>query len=136
MSPTIRASVTHGKLTILDMPRYTTWVSRLDGLVELIIRKPVKKRSLNENRYYHGVIVKMISDHTGSSPEDVHQFLKRKFLPDGGVIIPRTRSTTELTTVEAEKYYEEIRRWAAMELSLFVPQPNEIDFSNLSEAYA
>lgn len=91
-------------------------------------------KSNNQNSYYWGVLVDLISDHTGYSPEDVHEILKHKFLTKEAVIkgekIPFAQSTVSLTTVEFEKYMSQARQWAAMELSISIPEPNE----QLSEA--
>lgn len=42
--------------------------------------------------------------------------------------IEYARSTTELSTIEFEKYLEDIRRWASMKLSCYIPLPNEYDY--------
>lgn len=87
--------------------------------------KPKKSRSNQQNRYYWGVVCKLVSDHTGYMPEEVHQIMAEKFLSyekDGRVF---TRSTTKLKTAEFEDYMEKCRRWAAMELQVYIPLPNE-----------
>jgi hypothetical protein len=45
-----------------------------------------------------------------------------KYEKNGHVFI---KSTTKLSTVEFEDYMESIRRFASMELSLWIPEPNE-----------
>lgn len=90
------------------------------------------KRSLQENAYYHGVIVKILSDETGFSPEEMHDIIKTHFLTekirlpkDRRRKITRTRSTTDLTTVEFEALCENIRTWAKLTLNIHIPKPNE-----------
>ena len=39
------------------------------------------------------------------------------------------KSTTKLNTKDMEIYLENVRRFAAMELSCFIPLPNETEFS-------
>lgn len=95
--------------------------------------KELRIRSLPENRYYFGVVVKIISDELGYTREEVHEILKQKFLSE--VIFLKTkesvkeiripRSTTNLKTVEFEEYLSSIRQWASMELSIYIPTPNE-----------
>lgn len=93
-----------------------------------------KNRSNQQNRYYFGVCVYLLSEHLGYSREEVHEILKHKFLRQtlwiskkGGVqemsII--TKSTTELTTKQFEEYLSEIRMWASAELGVCLPEPNE-----------
>ena len=83
-------------------------------------------RSNPQNRWYWGVCIDLISEHTGFTPEEVHEILKHKFLTPkslmGEQIYP---STTSLTTVEFKNYMEKIQRWASMELSVVIPDPNE-----------
>jgi hypothetical protein len=75
-------------------------------------------RSNPQNKYYFGVIVDMISEETGNEPEETHELLKLKFLKSMG-----KKNTTQLTTVEFNTYIEKIQRWASIELSLIIPDP-------------
>lgn len=91
--------------------------------------KEKKPRSNQESRYYWGVIVAMIAEETGYTDEEVHEFLKTKFLKKE-MLIGRDHlaigvSTATLTTVEFEKYCSEVRQWASAELSLYIPLPSE-----------
>lgn len=126
--PKHQAVVINGKLKLFDRPRFDEWVKGLNGKVELVVQPPRKPRSRNENNYYWGVIVQMIADHYGIMPEEVHHELKRMFLrkDDGTKPFAITRSTSELFTVEAEDYYAKCRMWAAQELQLYIPLPNEV----------
>lgn len=92
--------------------------------------KEKKPRSNQESRYYWGVIVAIISEETGYTDEEVHEFLKTKFLKKE-MLIGRDHlaigvSTATLTTEEFEKYCSEIRQWSSLELSLYLPLPNEL----------
>jgi hypothetical protein len=88
------------------------------------------KRSNNLNSYYWGVVVKMISDATGYESDEVHDILAMKFLPPriveigGEAHAVRTR-TSKLSTVDFQQFCEDCKRWAASELSLYIPDPNE-----------
>lgn len=83
------------------------------------------QRSNEQNRYYWAVIIAITADHYGYEPEEMHDAWKAEFLR---VVEPgkpaRVRSTASLTTLEAEQYYEQIRRKAA-ETDCYVPEPNE-----------
>jgi len=92
-----------------------------------------KKRSNQQNRFYWGVIVKMISDETGNSVDETHGYLGLKFRIMRDKKLPYVRSTTDLSTVEFEEHNEEIRRWAVEFLNLNIPLPNEIDYSEIME---
>jgi hypothetical protein len=95
------------------------------------IKQHREQRSISQNRYYFGVIVKILSQELGYFPDEIHELLKQKFRPKE-VILKATgesfkvgRSTTEDDTYDAEQYYEQIRIWALQELDILIPLPNE-----------
>lgn len=96
--------------------------------------KATKDRSNEQNRYYWGVVIDLISEHTGFNREEMHEVLKHKFLRQTVWVPLRngikeqsiiTKSTTKLTTLQFEEYLREIRQWAAEEMSISLPEPNE-----------
>ncbi len=92
----------------------------------VLIEEFKETRSNNQNRYLHGVLYKAIADFTGCDTEEVHEFLAQKFLSLGESNgIPRRQSTAKLTTSAFEDYAERCRAWAATELGIIVPMPNE-----------
>ena len=92
-----------------------------------------KQRSNNQNRYYHGVVLELLSAHTGYTKSEMHEILKSLFLKSlktlatktGPKEVEYTRSTTELNTSEFEKYMSEVREFASIELNCFIPDPNQ-----------
>ena len=48
--------------------------------VTITLPKDYPQRSGQQSKYYWGVIVEMISQHTGYTPEEVHELLKQRFL--------------------------------------------------------
>lgn len=83
------------------------------------------QRSLSQNAYYHGIVVKLIADHCGYEPEDCHQALRTRFLSEPGELgLARVRSTTELDTREFTEYVERCRQLAA-EMGINIPDPGE-----------
>lgn len=111
-----------GKLKMTNRDKFEEYLKGLSGRVEIIVRKPRKQRSDPQNRYYWGVIVKAIADHTGHTKDEVHDGLRHMFLKDGWVI----KSTKDLSTAEAEEYHANCRMWAAATFSLIIPLPNEV----------
>lgn len=95
--------------------------------LEVIVRKKQKKSSNAQNSYYYGVIVKIISDHTGHSLDEIDSILKWKFLRQtdekGMDFVP---SKMDLTTKTREQFHEDCRRWGAVVLGLSIPLPNEV----------
>lgn len=105
-------------------------LSEIKKPITIIVSKKKKKRSLNQNSYYWGIVLKIIGDELGYFPEEMHKcfatmFLK-KFIEIGGQCIETYGSTTKLKTGEFEDYIQKIRIFASSELGILVPLPNEI----------
>ena len=94
--------------------------------VQVLIEPKKKRRSDRQNAYYWGVIIEILSDHTGYSPEEMHEALKSKFLGfyDKKTGLRVVSSSAEQDTVEFENYMSQIRAWAS-ENDIFIPLPNE-----------
>lgn len=91
--------------------------------VELIVREWKKKRSLEQNAFYWGHVLKMICEHTGYDKDDLHALMKERFNPkpitdfDGKErIIGRT--TTKLSVAEMTQYLEDVMRFGVEELEV------------------
>ena len=87
-----------------------------------------KKRSAKENNYYWGVVVEITAEYFGYTPQEMHDAWKHMFLIDETPgRPPRIRSTADekFTTLDAEKYYERIRAYMAVEHGFVIPLPNE-----------
>lgn len=104
----------------------------MKGTKLIKIEKYSKKRSNPQNRYYHGVVLKYLSETTGFSVSEMHEVLKAKFLPYERAnrvtseVVQFGRSTTELNTLQYEEFLEQVRIWAINELDCFIPLPNEV----------
>jgi len=126
----ISGEVKNNKLKLDDRSYFDKIITSFDNKrVNLYIEEYKKQRSDNQNRYYWGVVIKILSDELGYTPEETHEALKIKFLRIKGEKLDTVKSTTKLSTKEAEDFYEEIRRWASVELSIDIPEPNEVNFT-------
>ncbi len=102
--------------------------------VVVTVEKRHATRSLEANRYYWGVVVHHISEHTGYTPEETHDALKTMFLPKKLAMLGRNGhldrelviggSTTKLNKVEFYEYCERIREWARETLAVEIPTPD------------
>ena len=105
-------------------------LSEIKKPIRIVIVKKKKQRSLNQNSYYWGVVLKIIGDELGYFPEEMHQCLATKFLKKiielGDECIETYRSTARLKTGEFEDYLQKVRIFASAELGILVPLPNEI----------
>jgi hypothetical protein len=125
--------VFHGKMDrgfwTLDRPsRYWEYVNSIgNGRIELIIRKEKTQRSNNQNNYYFGVVCKILGDYFGYTEDEMHEALKIHFLSKGACDVPTVGSTAKMNTAEFEDYLTKIKRWAASEYGVVIPDPNEIE---------
>ena len=123
MNKIFRGHIRNGKLHLQERETLDTFIkTQKDCAVELIIRKRKKTRSLPQNSYYWGVIIKLLSEHTGYEAEEMHGVLKWLF-----VFTKDKSSTTEMSTFDFTVFIEEVRRWALQELELDIPAPNEVE---------
>ena len=76
-----------------------------------------KARTIPQNRYYWGVVIKMLSDLTGYEPEILHEYLCGKFIGEksrsvfDNLIMIRQKSSS-LSASEFKEFIEKIRFWA------------------------
>ena len=129
ITPKFKGTIIKGQIRA-DVGFYK-WLTTLEGqAVEVIVRKQRKQRSDNQNRFYWGVIIEMLSEFTGYTREEMHEALKFRFLAAGqdenGLV--KIRSTATLTTDEFINYTNNIVIWAAQELGVFVPDPGSAEF--------
>lgn len=122
-----------------------------DEIMVVRIEPEEKKRSAQQNKYLWGVVYKTIVDNDPgyfvndavdalrktarlSAAEVVHEFCKARFLPSAdlpGLQITVAPSTAKLPRKEFQEYVESIRRWAADELQVFVPDPYQAGYEDL-----
>jgi hypothetical protein len=105
-----------------------------DVPLKVIISKLTKEkvRSLEQNNYYWGVVLKILAEFFGyigpGEKEDLHNELRSMFLVRVGRLgKPVVESTTKLSTEIFERYLEAIRTWAKNEWNVKIPLPNEAE---------
>jgi hypothetical protein len=83
---------------------------------KIVKQKPENNRSNPQNKYFHGVVLPLLSDHTGYTEDEMKAIVKWKF---------KVLSTSSLTTAEFMEFIGNIQHWAAEYLSLSIPDPKE-----------
>jgi len=120
------AEIQDGQIKDLE---YIKHLAKWNGQkVAIEVKLDRNNRSNNQNRYYHSIVLGLISETTGYTPEEVHELLKAKFLSAPLRIGTETfniATTTKQTTVEFEEFLRKIRQWASIELSCYIPLPRE-----------
>ena len=111
--------------------------------VEITVARAKNTRTNAQNKWYWGVAVEMVRLRLldlGSrySSEQTHDKLKywiaehapdimleETIIEETGVVLSSVRSTTELTTTDFMAYKLAIQQWAAENLDINIPDPNE-----------
>ena len=109
---TIQQTIESGKLVLKEREVYLSFLNTLEGEVEVIIRKPRKNRTTPQNDFMWAYL-QLVSDHTGDSRNELHEYFKRILLPAKeikvmGKTIKIPTSTTDLSTKEFGEYLERI----------------------------
>jgi hypothetical protein len=127
------ATVREGKLFLDKADQFKKHLATFpdEKRVEVTVEKITHPRSNSQNRYYFGVVVKEIAQHTGHDAEQVHELLKVQFAPRWHFPLQNTNlniptSTTRLDTLAFVEYTEKCRMWANEFLGLQIPLPGEV----------
>ena len=128
-------TVKQGRVHLHNRRQFDQQVGQFrDGAtVQLEVTIKRASRSLQQNSWYWGVIVELIAEYTGYTPDEVHEFLKAKFIPkrlaiadaNGEVVDEYVLggSTRKMNTLQFGEYCEQIRIWAAETLDVNIPDP-------------
>jgi hypothetical protein len=129
--------IAEGKLPNAIANRLAAELNHLDGKrVVITVKEQKRRRSMNQNSYYWGVVVAAVTEMFRDAgnyvdADNLHDFLKLRVgelgpnivTPDGKMT-KSLGSTAKLSTMKFEWYLERIRAWAA-EFGLVIPLPNE-----------
>lgn len=130
LTPIFLARIDDGKLVFEQAARVRQHVRRLEGkLVQVVIKRLRHQRTLRANRYYWGVVVKLMADEFGYDAQELHEALAMKFLRIDDCPItgsPRRKPTPECETKEFAEYTDACIRLAA-EHGIVVPSPDEVE---------
>lgn len=131
------ASVKGGRLFIRNRRDFDRAIGQMREGAEVEIEVTIRRatRSLNQNAFWWGVCLELASEHTGYTPDEMHEIAKQMFIPkklavcDGnGEVVGEYvigGSTRKMNTVEFGEFIERFRQWCAETLDLYIPDPNE-----------
>lgn len=128
----------NGRLEFGKRAEFLTDLARFkDGNYTVTVEKTKKKRSIEQNRYYWGVVVPLVWEGyihlgweemtlTGTHNELLKTFNIIEVVNIHNGEIKRTiGSSTEMSTSQMMDYFAKITRWAATELNVQIPEPGE-----------
>ena len=94
---------------------------------DVTIKPYCRTRSLEQNKYYWGVIVMILGNELGYCKDMMHEALTRKFLSHEEKGLTFVKSTSELSTKEMNDYIEQIKQWAIDFCGIVLPEPDEVE---------
>ena len=127
----------NGVLTLRNRKQLKEDLKELKGKnVTVTIAKTKKNRSLEQSKYYWGVVVSLIRERfielgNEVSKEETHDYLKQEFNYKEFVnektseVIRIPMSTATLTTLEFMDYIARIQKFASEILDVYIPDPNQ-----------
>ena len=106
-----------------------------DGRYTVVFKKFRKTRSLPQNSYFHGVVlpqIHLVLKELGWTQDDVKDALKDKYAYeiDEKTGLKRLLHTAEMDTKRMSEFTEDACRWAAENLGLYIPAPEERENEN------
>lgn len=129
----------------LDVSALLSWVERHinwlgNGLYELKIAKKVKRRSLPQNKLMW-MWFACISQETGQSSQDIHDYYAMKYLPrhitdlETGATVRVPGHTSTLTTEAFTEFLNQVQADAATELNITLPTPDDLAWEEFEAQY-
>lgn len=120
----------------------TAYLSKLpDGKTyDVTITPHRRNRTIPQNRLYW-LHIACLSDETGSDRDEVHNELKRLYLPSESVTglygetIVRPVSTSKLDTAQFSAYIEKVVDFSSSTLGIVLPMPGDLAFEQFEEYY-
>ena len=131
------ANIKDGILHIVDREDFARQVRETfdEGtVVDVVVEKKRRRRSIQQNKYLWAVVYSLIAEHAGYTTDEVNEWVKQEFLDGkqveiGGKIHEAHTSTKDLNTVEFETLTERLRRWSAEFLNCTIPEPNQTEWT-------
>ena len=135
ITPIFSGMIANGRLHLNERGKFDNYLLSLNNRdIECIVRKKRKPKTQNQLGYFYGVVCKIISDHTGSTPKEVKKDLKEEILSPiseltiGGVREKIYPSLKNMDTETMSMFIDESIRIAAQHHRLVIPEPHEVEY--------
>lgn len=117
--------IENSKLVLNEPDNYKIFLSKIKDYPSVIvnIEKRKKTRTLDQNSYYWGYVLDLISSETGHSNNELHSifkkmFLSKRFIKLGGKEREAEPTTTILDVGEFIDYIDKIKVFSSQELGI------------------
>jgi len=136
LNPVFKAKNYQDMPIFLNEEQVRGYLKTLPKEFDVVFKKPSSGRSQQQNKYYWGVVVHLLSEHLGYTPEETHDVIKNEFLKEvvmreiNGETkeIINIKSTTELNIKDMQQFLEFVRMWAMQEFGVDIPEPSEVEY--------
>ena len=129
---------TDGKMTIYDQEGFSRHYQQFKGMGIRITVERGGKRTNKQNAWLWGVAYKLLSDHLGYTPEEIHEVCKQKFNSKPVEITNKQTGETETIIIGAtttdlnkleewESFKEQVQRLGAS-LGVVIPDPGQTEW--------
>lgn len=130
MKQSFVCKVVNGQLVYVDARRYKAFMDQVEGnTVDVKIEVRRRKRTLDQNAYWYGVVCKCLSDYLGYTKEEVNDLVEQKFLMRTLLIEGErygiTNKVKNLSTLEFNELKEQVQQWCVESFNLYIPDPDE-----------
>ena len=105
-------------LKIINKQSFEKFLESLEGEIEILVSE-VNSRTHWQNNYYWKVVIGTLintESFGGHTKDEFHRILKNHF---------KIKSTTKLNVYEFQEYIDRIIRWAAIDFSIVIPEPDD-----------
>lgn len=113
------------RLGLLDELSYRRFVDSLEeGQRISATFSDDAKRSNQYSRFYWGVVLKLISEHTGDDTASLHEYFKKRFNPIVVMGEEVGGSTAGMNPERFDQFVKDVRHFALMNLEVHTPDPD------------
>ena len=132
-TPIFVGTIENEKVVLNQPKQYASYVAAMkDGQTVKVTVKPFKAgdriRSIEANAYYWAVVIEYLRQEFGYEKEEMHDALGIHFRRDFSDQLQRIVRTSTMASEEFWEYIERVRRWAATEYNIYIPDPNQVEF--------
>jgi hypothetical protein len=130
MNPIFLGKIDKGNIILRERDKFYLYLRSMDNQeVEVIVRRPRRSRTDQQNRWYWACVVGIPAEHFGYTVDEMHESFKYLFLrrPEEPGKPVTMRSTTDLSTKGFTEYVEKCRQWCA-EQNIVIPDPDQVDY--------
>lgn len=124
------------KIPGAEKDRMDMWTRSFNvgSVVDITIKKHTDQRTSLQNGYYFGVVLVILADFFGYEAEEMHDEMKLKFNPVESKFKPGVMVGGSTAKMSAEEFFgnetsyiNRIRRWAASEYGVNIPDPKKAE---------